>query len=346
VGGDGAGRVEVSRVVRITATAALLLVVPAGVAVAHLRAEGPKTASGPMKTHRSSRVTQRTSPTRHATVHSPLRPPGPAVRALDGAIAHTLSVTDYDLSFTLSETSEPPFPPGTSVPVAQGYGVADLAPQALSVSTTPGCVDAVSVRVDGDDVWDVYELSDPYGPASEISNWSQSTLLGFQGSVDICLGRQLGALATIGMCSPAGQLAVSAAAIASAKPLRTVTVNGESAEEYEVDIDPAGFLQQPNSTAAENAAIEAALEEIGSNPMTATVDVDEAGYIVEMDLSVAYADGVTATHSIVLSNFDKAGTISLPPLEALPPDLAPAVSTAVSTAVSRGARNNSVGQAS
>jgi hypothetical protein len=315
---DGAGRRYVTRAVRIVAVGALFVVVPVGV-VAHLRSPGPKAASGPVR-HRHSGP---------AKLHDGTLPHGksakikiadvsPGVRALDGAIAKTLSVSNYDLTFSLSQTGGSD-PPGVQPPAAEGAGVADLDPQALSVSTTPGCISAVSLRVDGTDVWDVYEGSDPSGPPSEIADWTMASLLGFQSSVDVCLGNELGALATIGMCSPSGQLAVSSQAIATATPVGTVTVNGESAEQYQVSIDPAGFLEQPNSTPAENDALQAAVDEIGTNPMSATVDVDAAGYIVEMDLSVAYADGVTATHSIVLSNFDNAGTIELPPVQAIPP---------------------------
>jgi hypothetical protein len=267
--------------------------------------------SGPAKLHHGTQRHGKSDKTKVVDV-------SPGVRALDGAITKTLSVSNYDLTFSLSQTGDSGAS-GGQTSAAQGYGVADLDPQALSVSTTPGCISAVSLRVDGTDVWDVYEGSDPSGPPSEISEWTMASLLDFQSSVDICLGNELGALATIGMCSPSGQLAVSAQAIATATPIGTVTVNGESAEQYQVSIDPAGFLEQPNSTPAENDALQGAVTEIGTNPMTATVDVDTAGYIVEMDLSIAYADGVTATHSIVLSNFDSAGTIELPPVQARPP---------------------------
>jgi hypothetical protein len=316
----GTGRRYVTRAVKIALVGALFVVVPVGI-VAHLRSHGPKVASapvldhhsGPTKLHRGTQRRGKSGKTKVVQV-------SPSVKALDGAIAKTLSVSNYDLTFSLSETGDSGASGGRT-PAAQGYGVADLDPQALSASTTPGCVSAVSLRVDGSDVWDVYEASDPSGPPGEISGWTMSSLLGFQSSVDICLGNELGALATIGMCSPSGQLVVSAQAIATATPVGTVTVNGESAEEYQVGIDPAGFLEQPNSTEAENEALQGAVTEIGTNPMTATVDVDSAGYIVEMDLSVAYADGVTATHSIVLSNFDNAGTIGLPPVQATPPTM-------------------------
>ncbi len=201
---------------------------------------------------------------------------------------------------------------------ATGTGLANLDPQALSVNVAVGCsgVRQVTVRVDGNHAWMIIGgSSDPSGPPSSAGRqWAMYDLVSYQGTVDLCFGPELGALATIGMASPEGQLALSQQAIAGATPAGTITVNGEPATEYQVEIDPAGFLQQANSTPAEDQAIAGALRVIGNSPVEATVAVDGDGYIVEMVLSVDYPDGVTATHTIELSNFGSAGTIQLPPI--------------------------------
>jgi hypothetical protein len=316
-------------VVRVTGLAVLVLGVPVGITIAHLTSNERAGLGSPASVHH--RTTGRTTRGAvHTDIHNsrtgPVVKAGPGLQALHAAVSKTLAVSNYDLTFSLSETGESlsqtragtsSSPPGVAQsaagPGAQGTGVADLDPQALSVMTYPSCfASGVSLRVDGETVFEDLGVTDPTQPPPPGAYGSGTDLDGFQATVSGCLGTELGALATIGMCSPSGQLALSQQAISGATPVGTVTVNGEPAEEYSVTIDPAGFLQQPNSTPEENTAIEGALAVIGSNQMAATVDVDDAGYVVEMDLSVAYADGVTATHAIVLSNFDNAGTIVMP----------------------------------
>jgi hypothetical protein len=324
-------------VVRVTALAVLVLGVPAGIAVAHLTSTERAALGAPPSVHNrdTGRRDHRPAHTaKHQSHPGPVVNAGPGLQALHAAVSKTLAVSNYDLTFTLSETGGPASTrPETSGPAtnfsggggssrpapeelgATGSGVADLDPQALSVLTYPGCWrSGVSLRIDGENVFEDLGVTDPTQPPPVGAFGGGSDLDGFQATVAGCLGTELGALATIAMCSPSGQLALSQQAISGATPVGTVTVNGEPAEEYSVTIDPAGFLQQPNSTPEENTAIQGALAVIGSNEIAATVDVDNAGYIVEMDLSVSYADGVTATHTIDLSNFDGAGTIVMPPL--------------------------------
>ena len=328
--------------VRATALGVLVLGVPAGVAVAHLTStERAAVHSPPVRNGKSGRTNRGpVNADQHDSHLSRLGPAvkaGPGLQALHAAVSKTLAVSNYDLTFTLSETGQPShsdasgpasnFSGGPTTGVsgvrskttsaaagATGSGVADLDPQALSVMTYPSCwKSGVSLRIDGANVFELLQVTDPTHPPPAGVFGGGQDLESFQSTVTSCLGTELGALATIGMCSPSGQLASSEQAITGAKPVGTVTVNGEPAEEYGVTIDPAGFLEQPNSTPDENTAIEGALAVIGSNPMSAIVDVDNAGYIVEMDLSVSYADGLTATHTIDLSNFGDAGTIVMPP---------------------------------
>jgi hypothetical protein len=319
--------------VRVAAVGVLVLGVPAGVAVAHLTSteraglgSQPSVRQGTKgRADRGPVYTDLHHP--HLSHSGPILHAGPALQALQAAVSKTLAVSNYDLTFTLSETGGPSSPPrsppgggppgqtpsGVS-PAAHGFGVADLDPQALSVMTYPTCwPSGVSLRIDGDTVFEILGVTDPTQPPPVGAFGGGADLDGFQSTVTGCLGSDLGALATIAMCSPSGQLALSEQAISGAKPAGTVTVNGQPAEEYDVTIDPAGFLDQPNSTPEENTAIEGALAVIGSNQMAATVDVDSAGYIVQMDLSVSYADGVTATHTIELSNLGGAGIIVMPP---------------------------------
>jgi hypothetical protein len=308
----------------IATVAAALALVPAGLVVAHLVRAHSRTAdrAPTVMKHRNTgdHRTPAPAPDRHRspTPH-PIVNSGPGVRAVDSAIGSTTSVSNYDYTFNLEVTGLPSG--GGRTPSATGYGVVDLNPTALSVSAVTGCIGNVSVRADGDNVWSEWTESDPNGPASQLPNWNQATVDGFQGDVSSCFGQYLSPLATISMCSPEGQLALTTQAIAGATPVGVVTVNGQTAEQYQVTIDPAGFLHQPGTTASETLALETAVTAIGSAPMSATVDVNSSGYIVEMVLSISWANGAVASHQIVLSNFNNAGTVSLPPLQ--PPGQVP-----------------------
>jgi len=330
--------------VRVAVVSILVLGVPAGIVIARLMPHtaqhsadrgGPNTAKLKLNRHHGTGTVHHDTGGRTLHHHTGGRTlhasPGPAVAALDTALSKTVEAGNYDLTFTLAETG--PGPNGGPGPHATGTGLATLDPQALSVNVTVGCLNGpVTVRVDGSDAWMIEgATSDPSGPPSSASSgsWAMSDLVDFQSSVNLCFARELGALATIGMASPEGQLSLSQQAIQGATPDGTVTVNGEQASEYAVEIDAAGFLEQPGSTVAENQAIQGALDVIGSNPIKATIAVDSAGYIVQMGLSVNYPDGVTASHTITLSNFGSAGSIQLPPVTPLPAPMSGLVGPAV-----------------
>lgn len=240
--------------------------------------------------------------------------PGPAVSALDAALLKTIEAGNYDLTFGFGPEGNPY--------ATSGSGLANLDPQALSVNVQPRCVGKVTARIDGTHAWLIIGgTSDPAGPPTSAGRpWPTYDLVSFQHISNECFGPLLGSLATIEMASPEGMLALSQQAIATAEPIGTATVNGAPATEYQVGIDPTGLLQQPGSTDSENQAIELALGEIGDSKMTATVDVDAAGYIVAMVLAVAFP-AMTETHTVVLSNFGDAGTIQLPTVSVQPGEL-------------------------
>jgi hypothetical protein len=305
---DATARRAHSRVARVALTLLFVVGAPVGLLVARLDSGStPKAGDSNSTKDTVSRGERRSQGTK-------LRPPtGPAVSALDAALSKTIEAGNYDMTFSFGNGADP-------TAAATGSGLANLDPQGLSVNVFPHCVGQVAVRVDGTDAWMIIGgTSDPAGPPSSAGrSWPTYGLISFQDVVGSCFGAELKALATIEMSSPAGMLALSQQAIATASPSGTVTVNGEPATEYDVTLDPAGLLQQPGSTPDENAALSGALQEIGQSPMTATIDVNADGYIVEMEIAVAYQDGFTATHTVVLSNFGSAGTIQFPPVATQP----------------------------
>jgi len=237
------------------------------------------------------------------------------IETVDAAVDKTVASGSYAFMSTLSETGGTP-PPESLSPGATSSGVATLDPQASSAVTYPTCyTSGISVRTDGAHVWDSLSPSTPTEPPA--GNWTVADLGTTQSAASSCFGSELGALATVATCSPSVQLGLSRQVMTGATLVGPVTVAGQPAEQYAVTIDPVGYLGQPDSTPEENAAIGDALAAIGPNPASAMVDVNADGYVVEADLSVTYADDVTATRTIDLSDFGGAGTIVLPP--AAPP---------------------------
>lgn len=303
------------RNLRIAVTLSFVLGIPVAIEIARSDSGTPANKFGQGQTLRSTTTSDTTTP---ETVSTPKLPTGvqtvrieagPAVAALDHALSKTIDAGNYDMTFSFGPKSDP-------TATATGSGLANLDPQALSVNVAPRCIGRGTVRIGGEYAWLIIGgTSDPAGPPSSAGRpWPTYGLVQFQGLVGTCFGTEMQALATIEMASPEGMLALSQQAIAVAKPVGIVKVDGEPATEYDVTLNPAGLLQQPGATPAENEVLTAALEEIGSSPMTARVDVDAAGYIVRLEIAVAYPDGFTATHTVTLSNFGDAGTVQLPPV--------------------------------
>jgi hypothetical protein len=245
-----------------------------------------------------------TTPSRHTARLGPNDVISPAA-ALDRAIRRTDGVSSYEWSATGSQSGT-----GSSAVIASS-GSASLAPVAIEETTTSPYGD-VALRIDDTSGW-YYLNSGNSVPPATASGWSSPTALSALGATGGgAIGAQLQALALLGACSPFGELDLSAQAVASATPVGSVVVNGQSVEEYEVSIATGGFLGRAGTTVEQEQALEAAVDQLGDQPLTATVDVAPDGYIVRVDYTVTFANESSVSSDTTFSAFNQPVSISMP----------------------------------
>ena len=124
-----------------------------------------------------------------------------------------------------------------------GSGTIDVSPKAMVVSASINNSMDVSVRLDDQDVWESggadYGLSPNPGPAGGVTPAGGQSLSGFASLVESTLGSRTGAVAMIGMASPAGYLDLEQESVTGAAQIGPGVVDGTPVTFYQVAVDPA-----------------------------------------------------------------------------------------------------------
>jgi hypothetical protein len=211
------------------------------------------------------------------------------------AVARTVGAPDasgnFDLSFILTNAGG-----AAGTADVTGTGTVDLSP---TIAMNLNNVMDVDLWFDRNNAWELFNGS---------TNYSEYTLAGFSEYAEGVVGNLEGALGTFGFCSPTGLFDLSENSIGPTTEVGPATVDGIAATEYQVTIDPSSFLEAPNVTSAEQAAIQDAITILGSGPVTDDIYVDAQGDVVR---SLSTTDDVSL--QVDLSNFGTAGTVTFPP---------------------------------
>jgi hypothetical protein len=299
------------RLIVIGCLALLIAAVPVGLTAFRL-SEPANGATAKLSHHVSgpSRPTiPRKDPTgqRHTPVVKGATPHvSAAKRALDNAVAQTDSVSSYQWVASAEQSGT-----GSNVQITSS-GSADLDPLAVEEITTGSPYGNVAIRFDDMNVW--YELDAPDSiPPATASVWTGPVpLSAFMDEAGSAVGEQLKALMSLGTGSPGGEINITQQAIAGATPVGAVTVDGQQVEEYDVSIATRGFLDEPNVTAQERQTLSTAVQQLNDLPLKATVDVSPAGYIVQDEYTVTFANGSSVSSQKTFSDFDQTVSISMP----------------------------------
>jgi hypothetical protein len=281
---------------RLAAVAALVLVAtPLVAAIVYVALPlsnhpGTRNAAGPTTLPRGVSTT---TPGSTTSTSSP--PPSGGQTGVQSAVARAIEATDasgnFDLSFILTNSGGAG---GTSD--VTGTGTVDLSPTiAMNLNDVMG----VDLWFDPNNAWELFNGS---------TNYSEYTLAGFSEYAEGVVGNLEGALGTFGFCSPTGLFDLSENSIGPTTEVGPTTVDGIATTEYRVTIDPSSFLEAPNVTSAEQAAIQDAITILGSGPVTDDIYVDAQGDVVR---SLSTTDDVSLR--VDLSNFGTAGTVTFPP---------------------------------
>jgi hypothetical protein len=204
-----------------------------------------------------------------------------------------------------------------------GKGTVNVAPKAMVVSANISSGLDVSVRLDGDNVWESggadYGLS-PNGDA--MGSGPGQLLSGFASLVEGTLGPREGALAMTRMASPNAYLTLEQPSVSGAAPAGSGTVDGVPVTKYTVGIDLDQLVFTPGLTTDEITTIKQALDVLKGEGYAKTVDtvsVDADGFIRQVVSVSSFKDGGTVTHEATYSNFGCAGTVQMPGQPAPPP---------------------------
>ncbi len=189
-----------------------------------------------------------------------------------------------------------PAPTNQAVSVT-GRGTIDVSPKAMVVGADISAGLDVSVRLDDEDVWESggadYGLN-PTGSSDGVGVASGQSLSGFASLVESTLGPRAGAVAMIGMASPAGYLDLEQASVTGADQVGTATVAGVPVTVYQVSVDPTRLETMPGMSADEVATIQAAVGVLHAQGYTGTtvrVAIDGAGFIRQATSTAAFGDG-------------------------------------------------------
>jgi hypothetical protein len=204
-------------------------------------------------------------------------------------------------------------------PPVTGSGVINTNPMAMVASASIGGGLDVTVRVDGNNVYEGASNDTGLAPlASDTATGgsnSGSTLPGFAGITEGTLGNREGAVAMMGMASPSGYLDLFQPAISAAAQSGTGSVGGAPVTVYQVSNDPTQLANAPGTTTAESQTISAALALLkaqGYTSNTVQVSIDGAGFIRQVKTTDSFSDGGTVTLEGTFSNFGCAGTVLMP----------------------------------
>ena len=209
---------------------------------------------------------------------------------------------------------------GISATHVAGQGTIDVSPKAMVVSASINDGLDVSVRLDDQNVWESggadYGLT-PTGVAGAggVTGSSGQPLSGFASLVESTLGARTGAVAMIGMASPAGYLDLEQESVTGAAEIGPGTVDGTPVTFYQVAVDPARLETMPGLTADEVATLQAAVGVLHSEGYTNTtvrVGIDAAGFIRRATSVANFSDGGTVTLDATFTHFGCAGTVLMP----------------------------------
>ncbi len=273
---------------RLAAVAALVLVATPVVAAIVFVAL-------PLSNHQGSKNalgSTTTQPNESTTTTSP--PPSGGQSPSQAAVARAVGATDgsgnFDLSFILSSVDGTDGTTGVT-----GTGAVDLTPTiAMNLNNVMG----VDLWYDPNNAWELFNGQNDY---------TEFTLAGFSEYAEGVVGNLEGALGTFGFCSPTGLFDLSENSIGPTTETGPATVDGIATTEYQVSVDPSSFLDAPNVTSAEQAAIRDAITILGSGSVTDDIYVDAQGDVVR---SLSTMDSVSL--QVDLSNFGTAGTVTMP----------------------------------
>ena len=205
-----------------------------------------------------------------------------------------------------------------------GNGTIDVAPKAMVVSASiangAGAPNLdVSVRLDDQDVWESggadYGLVPAGGSSGGVVPSGGEPLSGFASLVQSTLGTRTGAVAMIGMASPAGYLDLEQESVTGAAEIGPGAVDGTPVTFYEVAVDPARIETMPGLSADEITTIKAAVSVLqgeGYSGTTVKVGIDGAGFIRQATSTAHFADGGTVTLDATFTKFGCAGTVLMP----------------------------------
>ncbi len=277
-------------------------------------------------------VRYRMSETLGSTPTTTVCPKGldPAYRGSAGAtwtVVPGPSVEFKALGGTISVAPGGCFSAGHEAPVTvTGQGTVNVAPKAMVVSASirtggePTGLD-VSVRLDGDQVWESGGADYGLAPNGDLMAGTGQPLSGFASLVEGTLGPREGALAMTRMASPNAYLTLEQPSVTGAAAAGNGTVDGVAVTKYAVGIDLDQLVYTPGLSTDEITTIKDALGVLDRQGYVKTVDtisVDPDGFIRQVVSVSSFKDGGTATHDATYSNFGCAGTVRMPGQPAAP----------------------------
>src|SRR4051794_6182725 len=190
-----------------------------------------------------------------------------------------------------------------------GSGTLTLAPKAMEVSADISGGLQVSVKLQGDRIWESGGAG--YGVVSNSNpGGSGQALSGFAGLVEGTLGQREGALAMTRMASPNAYLALEQPTVTGATEAGTGTIDGVAVTNYTVDVDLHQLVHSAGLSADETTTILDALgvlDQEGYQGTSDSVSVDATGMIRKVVSVTSFADGGTVTHDATYSDFGCAG---------------------------------------
>lgn len=261
-----------------------------------------------------------------------------ALATVRGAVGQTFAAGSYEIDLVTTMTQ-----PGTdscarlSVPDSvvpestcvtsgpltyefTGRAIVNLEPYAMVAEMNSPGLGAITTHVNSTHVWQQGGATVGYGPGTP-----GLSLTDYSSQVVGTVGRGPGALAMISLASRGGYLYLEEAAVASAEPAGTGTVDDVPVTYYDVTVDVTRLADAPDLSDVQRQAIAAALpllEQSGYQGTTERIGVDDSGYLREVDATTDFDDGSSMARRSVLSNFGCAPKVYMPNETPPPPDTA------------------------
>ncbi len=195
-----------------------------------------------------------------------------------------------------------------------GQGTVDTNPYAMVATSQVPDLGTVTLRTDGNDIWETGGADYGLSPDSSGSG-TGSSLSGFASLVEGTLGQRKGASAMLGLASPTGYLNLDQQEITGADFIGTGTVDGVAVDQYRVFLDPSEEADLPNLTAEQSTTISQALAVLAQNGylgVSTVVSIDASGYIRQTVSTATYSDGSASMGEATFSDFGCAGTVLMP----------------------------------